>query len=136
MEFINWKFSDRFSGHWIKVKFYKEKPDLKEVKRLENVRFCEATQKAMICPVLLDKESITCRGAHYAFGWKSDNKDKFLDNCHEKREAQKGIIESLLSHIPSLKGKFNYIGLNTPGEPDLIMSYIVPQEVMRLVCRL
>ena len=133
MDRINWKFSDRFRSNWIKVKFYKEKPSLEKVKRLKNVRFCEATKEAITCPLLLGKMDISCLGAQYAFGWKSDFKDKPLDNCHEKRQIQKKKIKSMLSQIPCLNGDFNYIGLNTEGEPDLIMSYMSPREVMPLI---
>ena len=40
MDNVNWRFSDRFRSHWIKAKFYKEKPEDNDVKRLKNVRFC------------------------------------------------------------------------------------------------
>jgi len=30
MDRINWKFSDKFRSHWIKVKFYEENPKLKD----------------------------------------------------------------------------------------------------------
>ena len=39
MSRINLEFSQRFGGHWIKAKFYKKKPNLKEGKRIEGVRF-------------------------------------------------------------------------------------------------
>ena len=133
MDRINWRFSDKFRSQWIKVKFYKEKPNLKNVKKLKNVRFCEATKEAITCSVLLDRKSISCLGAKYVFGWQSNQKDILLDNCYEKRQIQKKNIKSMLSRIPCLNGYFNYIGLNTEGEPDLIMSYMAPREVMHLI---
>jgi len=39
----------------------------------------------------------------------------------------------MLSKIPKFKESFNYIGLNTDDEPDLVMSYMPPEEVMRLI---
>ncbi|MDP8216837.1 MAG: DUF169 domain-containing protein [Candidatus Kaelpia imicola] len=92
MSNINLRFSSKFSSHWIKVKFYNQKPDLKEVKRLNGVRFCEATKKAILHPVLLDKESISCPGAQYAFGWTSDCKDELLQGCYSKGRIQKRIF--------------------------------------------
>ena len=64
MNRINWEFSHRFGGHWIKVKFYNEKPDTNGIKRIEGVRFCEAKKEAIIHPVILYKESIPCKSAH------------------------------------------------------------------------
>ena len=130
---VRWKFSEKFRSQWIKVKFYKQKPHLKKAKRLTNVRFCEATKEAIIQPVILDKESISCPGAQYAFGWRSDYKNELLNSCQEKRKTQEGIVKSMLSRIPSLEDSFNYIGLNTEGEPDLVMSYMVPEEIMNLI---
>jgi len=39
----------------------------------------------------------------------------------------------MLSKIPKFKESFNYIGLNTDDEPDLVMSYMPPEEIMRLI---
>lgn len=140
---MNWRFSEKFRTQWIKVKFYKQKPDFlqevnlplreRSVERLENVRFCEATKEAITRPVVLDRESICCPGARYCFGWDRNYKRELLDNCRGKRQAQNGIIESMLSKMPYFKAPFNYIGLNADGEPDLLMSYMSPEEVMHLI---
>jgi len=68
MEQVNWNFSDKFRGHWIKVKFYKDRPELKGVERLKGVRFCKAIREVILHPVLLGKEDVSCSGAQYAFG--------------------------------------------------------------------
>ena len=140
---MNWRFSEKFRSQWIKVKFYKEKPDFlrevdwplteRRVEKLKDVRFCEATKEAIIRPIILDKESICCPGARYCFGWDADYKKSLLDSCQEKRQTQSRIIESMLSKIPKFGESFNYIGLNTDGEPDLVMSYMPPEEIMRLI---
>ena len=86
-------------------------------------------------PVLLSKESITCPGAQYAFGWKSFSKAKneLLQNCSDKRNIQRRTVQSMLSRAPYFKKPFQYIGLNTAGIPDLVMTYIPPREVMGLI---
>ena len=133
MNRINREFSHRFGGHWIKVKFYVEKPDIKGIKRIEDKRFCEATKEAIMHPVILDKDSISCKGAQYAFGWGFDHENLLSDNCLDKNQAQTGILESMLSHVHHFKRSFKYIGLNTDGEPDIIMSYMQPEEVMAII---
>ena len=140
---MNWKFSQKFRTQWIKVKFYKEKPDfLQETDptlaernpvRLKNVRFCEATKEAIIRPIILDRESISCPGARFCFGWKSDYKNELIDSCLEKQPIQNKAIESMLLRVPSFKEPFDYIGLNTNGDPDLLMSYMPPEEIMQLL---
>ena len=135
MDNIRQKFSNKFRNHWIEVKFYKKEPKLKYARKLKDVKFCEATKEAILGPVLLDKESINCKGAQYVFGWQVERKDKnyLIDTCQVKRQAEKDILLSMLSHIPRFKEPFKYIGLNTEGKPDLIMSYLMPKDVMNLL---
>ncbi len=140
---MNWKFSEKYGSHWIKVKFYKERPDFlqdsdsplakRKIERLANVRFCEATKEAIIRPVVLDRESISCPGARYCFGWDTNQIKALLDGCQAKRQAQSDIIKSMFSRVPCLKEPFEYIGLNTDDKPDLLISYMPPEEVMRII---
>ena len=132
MNKVHQRFSGKFSSHWVKVKFYQEKPK-DGAKRLKDVRFCEATRKAILGPILLDKESITCPGAQHAFGWKSLFKNESLQGCCDKRDMRENTLKSMVSRVPFFKKSFKYIGLNTDGVPDLVMSYIPPQEVMSLI---
>ncbi len=127
------KFSNKFRSQWITVKFYKENPNLEDTKRLNGVRFCEATKEAIMQPVLLDRESISCPGAQYAFGWRSNYKDELLERCYDKGKMQRKILKSMLSQVPYFEKPPKYIGLNTDGEPDLVMSYMVPAEIMNLI---
>ncbi|MCK5216024.1 MAG: DUF169 domain-containing protein [Candidatus Omnitrophica bacterium] len=129
MDRINWKFSDQFRSHWIKIKFYEEQPKLKDVEKLKKTRFCEATNEAITRPVLLSKTSISCPGARHAFGYEN----KSIKGCNDKREFKDGIFESMLSKAPVLKKTCEYIGLNTEGEPDILISYLPPEEVMNLI---
>ena len=133
MDRINWKFSKKFGRHWIKVKFYKEKPELKEGKRIEGVRFCEAIKKAITYPLLLDKGSIACEGAQYALGWKPEGKNEVLKNCKDKNLLQMKVLKSIVSKSSCLEKPFEFIGLNTEGEPDLVVSFLAPQEVHEMV---
>jgi len=132
MDKVHQRFSDKFRSHWIKVKFYQEKPK-DDAKRLKDVRFCEATREAILHPILLDKESIACPGAQHAFGWKSLLKNELLQGCCDKRDMQENTLKSMVSRVPFFKKPFKYIGLNTDDVPDLVMSYMPPQEVMSLI---
>jgi uncharacterized protein (DUF169 family) len=132
MHDIHRRFSDKFRSLWIKVKFYQEEPN-EDARRLKDVRFCEATREANSYPILLDKGSIICPGAQHAFGWDSLYKNKLLENCCDKQDMQSGVLKSMLSRIPYFKKPFKYIGLNTAGIPDLVMSYMSPKEIMSLI---
>ncbi|MDD5614222.1 MAG: DUF169 domain-containing protein [Candidatus Omnitrophica bacterium] len=132
MDRIDQRFSDKFRSHWVKVKFYQDKPQ-DNAKRLKDVRFCEATRQAVLHPVLLDEKSIVCPGARHAFGWDSIFKNDSFQGCIDKRDVQKNMLKDIISHAPCLKKPFKYIGLNTAGVPDLVMSYLSPHEVMNLI---
>ncbi|MBN2483963.1 MAG: DUF169 domain-containing protein [Candidatus Omnitrophica bacterium] len=132
MEKVNWKLSGKLGSHWIKVKFYQEEPEDKDAKRLKDVKFCQATKLAVIHPVILDKTSINCAGAHCAFGW-SDSSEAFLKNCREKNNMPLGTLQSILSRADYFKKSVAYIGLNTAGIPDLVLSYVSPEQAMAIV---
>ena len=135
MSALSRQLSSQFRSHWIGVKFYKQKPRLKDVVKPEGIRFCEATKRAILDPVLLDKQSITCPGAHFAFGWISGptKEDELLDSCQDKRNIQKNTLQSMISGVHHFNTPFECIGLNTDDEPDLMMSYLVPEEAMKLI---
>lgn len=135
MDKINQRFLSQFRGHWIGVKFYKEEPALKGISRPKDVRFCEAIKKAILGPVLLDKGSINCLGAHFAFGWASGSqkKNELFNQCQDKSHAEKSILESIFACVPRLKEPPRYIGLNTYDEPDFMMSYLAPEEAMKVI---
>lgn len=130
---IHRKLSEKFRSQWIKIKFYNDEPDLNGVKKLKNVRFCEATKEAITHSILLDKKSISCPGAQHAFGWKNGYKDELLNMCSDKQKIEKAALKSMFLRAPYFKKPFKYIGLNTDGEPDLAMSYLAPSDVMNFV---
>jgi len=131
MDNIHLKFSDKFRSQWIKVKFYQGDEDFKNAEIVKDLRFCEATKEAIHGPIILACDSLRCPGARYAFGW--SNRDDLLEHCHEIGHITKENLEPMLPVIPYLKESFKYIGLNTPGEPDLVISYILPEGAMDLI---
>ena len=133
MNIVGNKFSQKFGSHWVAVKFYKEEPVVKGAKRLENVSFCEAIKKATLNPIILDKKSIVCEGAQQAFGWNSKYRYEFLKKCEDKSKASKKVLKSMFSQVVRLNNFFKYIGLNTDSKPDLVISYLPPEGVMKVI---
>ena len=133
MNNIHRQLAEKLHSHWIKVKFYQQDPKLKGVEIPDDVRFCEATQMAIIRPVLLHKGNTSCPGASYVFGWRQNETEDRMQMCAEKMHTTPEILQALWHRIPQLPEPFDYIGLNTEGEPDLVISYLLPQQVMRLI---
>ncbi len=127
------KIAERFSSQWIKVKFYEKEPRLNGVTWPKNVRFCEAANLAITQPVILNKENLSCDSAKYVFGWREKFDSQFLDDCQKKSKINDRNLKSLLSSVPRFKKPFSHIGLNTDGEPDLLMSFVAPQDMMRII---
>lgn len=130
MERVNWRLSNKFGSHWVKVKFYQEMP--KDGKKIKDIKFCQAIKLAVIHPVILDKSSINCLGAQCAFGW-NNSAQKFLEKCHDKNNVSIGTLESIFSQVSCFKEPVKYIGLNTLGEPDLALAYISSEQAMNIV---
>ncbi|RKY30888.1 MAG: hypothetical protein DRP74_06105 [Candidatus Omnitrophota bacterium] len=133
MKKIHWDNMHKFNTHWIRVKFFNNKPDIKNAKVLKNVRFCEATKEAGVLPVILDRESISCLGARYAFGWETRNSNKLLNSCYDKKNMRKDTISSILSKAPYFNKPPKFIGLNTDDKPDIVMSYMSAEKIMNLI---
>jgi len=133
MKNIHHAFSNRFRSHFVKVKFYKKLPNQAvHLKKMNNVRFCEATSEVTNFPVLLDKESINCMGAQYAFGWIT--KATFLEQCKGKSALpSEATIQALLYQTSHLQKSIDCIGLNTEDNPDLILARLSPRQTMTLV---
>ena len=130
---MNIKLANNYRGQWVGVKFYKAPPNLSHVERLENVRFCEATRVAACRPVLLDERSVSCPGARYIFGWDHDLSGHLMDHCVDKCEIEPYSFTKLISELPRIKHPLNSIGLNTEKNPDVMLSYLLPQDVMKLI---
>ncbi|MBU0570550.1 MAG: DUF169 domain-containing protein [Candidatus Omnitrophica bacterium] len=133
MDNINWKFTKKYGKHWIKIKFHKNEPELKEGKRIEGIRFCEAIKKSVEYPLLIDKGSISCKGAQYVLGWDSQAQEEILSNCKEKTSVGTKKLRSILSDQIIFEEPFEYIGLNMEGTPDLLVSFCSPEEVHNLI---
>ncbi len=127
------KIAEKFSSQWIKVKFYEKEPHFDGITQPKNVRFCEALNLAITRPVILSKEGLSCESAKYVFGWREKFDSQLLDSCQDKCKVSDKILKSLLSSIPRFKKPFSHIGLNTDDEPDLMISCIAPQEMMRII---
>lgn len=127
MDQIHLKFADQYRSHWVKVKFYKEKPELMGIKKVKGLRFCEAMRQAIVSPILLERSNVSCPGGRHAFGWGSESSQSSKD---EVRMFNK---RTLTPPLPQLSNGYNFIGLNTEGIPDLLLSYVLPQTAMDLI---
>ena len=129
---MNKRFSEKFSSQWVKVKFYKE-PYRNDAYYPRSIRFCEALKLAITKPVIIDEKNLSCDSAQYAFGWREKFDKDLLEKCKKRRGINDKNLQSLLSTVPRLHKPFNCIGLNSDGEPDMVIACVSPQDMMEIV---
>lgn len=128
------KFMDKFRSHWIGIKFYSDSKIPKDARRLSGVRFCEAVDRAVMGPYILGKNDISCSGANYVFNIGKDVSGKIINLWREKNNISNRVARSIIKNTPRLKkNSVKYIGLNTDKKPDLLISRLAPEDVMRLL---
>ena len=130
---MNQQMATLFRGQWIGVKFYEIYPNRPHEDRPLNVRFCEATRMAALRPILIDEGSVTCPGARYAFGWEPEIPSALIEDCLEKHETDEFAFKELIGKLPRLTKPVQCIGLNTEKKPDLLLSYLLPKDTMKLI---
>lgn len=131
MKVVN-NFIRQFGGNWIKVKLYSELPKDMIPTDTGYIKFCDAIEKARQAPVVVDKMKITCLGGRYVFGGDPEVDTKALDVCHYKKDISEELLRTTFNSIPKLRN-MNFIGLNTPGSPDMLISYLQPVHAMRIL---
>ena len=126
-------FQDHFSIKGVGVKFYNDEIDTSNFQILRNIRFCQAVRIARDQRVLLDKDSIICKGARYALGFEDEAKEAIVNVIKLRRGISKEIAEKLVENIPRIKNSpYKYIGLNV-DDPDILIFYINPTRFMEFI---
>lgn len=126
-------FEDHFGLKGVGVKFYKGDIDTSNSQILRDVRFCQAVRIARDQRVVLDKDSIICKGARYALGFENEAKEEIVNAIKLKRGLSKNIAEELVENIPRIKDSpYTYIGLNV-DDPDVLIFYSTPKRFMEFL---
>ena len=126
-------FQDHFGIKGVGVKFYNEEIDTSSFHLLRDVKFCQAVKLARDQQVLLDKDSITCKGARYALGFDQGIKDEIVNAIKFKRGVTKEIAEQLVDNIPRItNASYTSIGLNVDN-PDIFIFYMTPKRFMEFL---
>ncbi len=125
-------FEKRFGGAWIGIKFYNDSdhPDSKEAK---DMRFCEAIQLARRHPIVLYPADSVCPGAKRSFGWNPDPDDHIAGVLAGNQAVEAASARELLSSVPKMDVPLHAVGLETEDDPDVLISYAQPSDLMMIV---
>lgn len=127
------EFQRRFGSRWIGVKFYfDELPETNE-NRIRDARFCEAIKESLTHPVRLIPQDLNCHGARYVFGWDEMVKNEMVTRFQHQEGFSEFKAQALVRSLPKISGVLKGIGLNIKNDPDLLLSYLQPGQVMQLL---
>lgn len=127
------RLQNRFGNRWVKVKFYRETPSDSESDPCQGDRFCEAVTESYLRPLMIRSENILCAAAQYVFGWNGDIRSEIVENIHKELGFPMERAEAIVNGLPRLRPGYGAIGLNQNGEPDVLVSYCQPEQVMEIV---
>ena len=132
MELVR-RIQNQFGGRWVKVKFYGTVPPDSEFYAFKGERFCEAVTQSYLGPLTVTAEHITCPGAQYVFGWNGEITPEMAENLHRGLGFPLDQAKIIIDELPRLRPPCAAIGLNQRGDPDILISYCQPEQMMEIV---
>jgi len=124
----------RFGSRWTGVKFFFD--DSPKGRRYfpKGTRFCEAISQSWSSKILLGRGCINCMGANYVFGWeKGISRDKVIENFHKRSSISLKDAGRIVKSLPTMDIAPIAIALNGGETPDLLVSYLQPEQFMRFL---
>jgi len=124
---------NRFRTRWVKINFHGAVPADCELGFFEGERFCEAVTESYLRPLIVGPENIFCAAAQYVFGWNGGVRSQIVKNIHKELGFAMEQAETIVNGLPRLRPGCEAIGLNQNGEPDVLVSYCQPEQMMEIV---
>jgi len=129
------KMETLIGGRWVGVAFQNQ--DLVSATIPENpVRFCEAISKSATHPLLLSAKTICCAGGRRSLGWSDRNQDELVKAISDKSGMSGAVAFRLVAATPGLRNAPDAVTVGTSDDPDVVISYGLPESVMTLVRRI
>lgn len=100
------------------------------------VRFCEAISQSVTHPLLLSAKTICCAGGRRSLGWSDRSQDELVKAISEKSGMPGDAAFRLVAATPVLRDSPEAITVGTVENPDVVISYGLPESVMMIVRRI
>lgn len=121
-------------GRWHGISFIENKEDIPQDVDCRQVKsFCEAIELAAVYKMVINPDQFTCPGACYAFGGSEEMKKTMIDRIVEEKDYSEEYALQLIDDIPHFKKMPKMIGINCLDKPDVVLSQLQPEQVMRLL---
>lgn len=121
-------------GRWNGISFIENTEDIpKEVEFRQVARFCEALELSVVHKMIIKPSQFECPGARYAFGVMVDLKETMIEKVVKLKGYSPEYAVQLFENTPHFQKMPDMIGFNCMDEPDIVISQLQPEQVMRLL---
>jgi uncharacterized protein (DUF169 family) len=118
---------------WTSVKFLERVPrDMTLLSRRDN-RFCEAVSRSGEGEWILTPDTVCCQGAQRCLGWLKGADQELAGRLAGKMGTSVVMARKAIADVPVLGGEFEAVWVGSDTEPDVYVSYVVPETAMQIV---
>ena len=118
---------------WVPVTFYSNKTEIPCNRRVKPLRFCEAIAVSRDKELTLTSEMLCCDGAKRSFGWLKDKDSELAARLADKSGMNITTTNKVISQVPKLDEEILAVSIGNYSNPDVLISYVEPEDVMRLL---
>ena len=118
---------------WTSIKFLQHVPGDLTLLPTQETRFCEAVSRATEGEWILTPDSVCCQGAQRCLGWVKGADQDLARRLAERMPASLAIARKAIADVPVLPEEFEAVWVGTDTEPDVYVSYMLPEKAMQIV---
>lgn len=118
---------------WVSIKFLEHVPSDLTLLPDRQTRFCEAVSRAGEGEWILTADRMCCQGAQRSLGWLKGANRELAWQLAERMRTSVTIATKAISEVPVLPDGFEAVWVGTDTEPDVYVSYVLPETAMQIV---
>jgi uncharacterized protein (DUF169 family) len=118
---------------WTSIKFLPHVPSDLTLLSTQDIRFCEAVSRATEAEWILTPDSVCCAGALRCLGWLKGADQDLARRLAETMGASVSMARKAVADVPVLPETFEAVWVGTDAEPDVYVSYMLPERAMQIV---
>lgn len=118
---------------WVSIKFLEHVPSDLTLLPDRETRFCEAVSRGGEGEWILTADRMCCQGAQRSLGWLKGANRELAWQLAEKMRTSVTVAAKAISEVPVLPDGFEAVWVGTDTEPDVYVSYVLPETAMQIV---
>jgi uncharacterized protein (DUF169 family) len=125
--------SARKTLKWTSIKFLPRVPGDLTLLPTQDIRFCEAVSRVTEAEWILTPDSVCCAGALRCLGWLKGADQELARRLAERMDTSASMAQKAIADVPVLPQTFEAVWVGTDTEPDVYVSYLLPERAMQIV---